>query len=127
MKLLVDMNLSPRWIVALKESGFEALHWSTVGQPNARDSEIMVWAAANGYTVITHDLDFSAILAATQDVAPSVVQIRAEDVSPTVIGAIVVGALHQMELELEAGALLSIDDKTMRLRILPLANREVNK
>ena len=127
MKLLVDMNLSPRWIVVLKESGYEALHWSTVGQPNARDSEIMAWAAANGYTVITHDLDFSAILAATQDVAPSVVQIRAEDVSPTVIGTIVVGALHQMELELEAGALLSIDDKTMRLRILPLGNREVNK
>lgn len=127
MKLLVDMNLSPRWIVVLKESGYEALHWSTVGQPNARDSEIMAWAAANGHTVITHDLDFSAILAATQDVAPSVVQIRAEDVSPTVIGTIVVGALHQMELELEAGALLSIDDKTMRLRILPLGNREVNK
>jgi hypothetical protein len=32
-----------------------------------------------------------------------------------------------MESELEAGALLSIDDKTLRLRILPLANREANK
>lgn len=127
MRLLVDMNLSPRWIAVLKESGFEALHWSTVGQTNAHDSEIMAWAAANGYVVVTHDLDFSAILAATQGMAPSVVQIRSEDVSPAVIGTIVVGALHQMELELEAGALLSIDDKTMRLRILPLANREANK
>ena len=127
MKLLVDMNLSPRWIAVLEESGFEALHWSTVGQSNAHDSEIMAWAAANGYVVVTHDLDFSAILAVTQGVTPSVVQIRAEDVSPSVIGTIVVGALHQMESELEAGALLSIDDKTMRLRILPLANREANK
>ena len=126
MKLLIDMNLSPRWITVLKESGFEALHWSTVGQSNAHDSEIMAWAAANGYIVVTHDLDFSAILAVTQGVTPSVVQIRAEDVSPSVIGTIVVGALHQMESELEAGALLSIDDKTMRLRILPLVNREGN-
>jgi predicted nuclease of predicted toxin-antitoxin system len=126
MRLLIDMNLSPRWITVLKESGFEALHWSTVGQSNAHDSEIMAWAAKNGCVVVTHDLDFSAILAVTQGVAPSVVQIRAEDVSPTVIGTIVVGALHQMELELEAGALLSIDDKTMRLRILPLVNREGN-
>jgi len=126
MKLLIDMNLSPRWIAVLKESGFEALHWSTAGQSNAHDSEIMAWAAANGYVVVTHDLDFSAILAVTQGVAPSVVQIRAEDVSPSVIGTIVVGALHQMESELEAGALLSIDDKTMRLRILPLVNREGN-
>jgi predicted nuclease of predicted toxin-antitoxin system len=126
MKLLVDMNLSPRWIVLLTNSGFEALHWSTVGQANARDTEIMAWAAANGYVVLTHDLDFSAILAATQGMAPSVVQVRAEDVSPDVIGTKIAGALHQMQTELEAGALLSIDDKTMRLRILPLANREGN-
>ena len=126
MKLLLDMNLSPRWIAVLKDNGFEAMHWSTVGQANARDSEIMAWAAANKYIVVTHDLDFSAILAATQGMAPSVVQIRAEDVSPDVIGTKIARALHQMESELEEGALLSIDDKTMRLRILPLANRERN-
>ena len=108
------------------ERGFEALHWSNVGQTNARDSEIMAWAAANNYIVVTHDLDFSAILAATQGVAPSVVQIRAEDVSPDVIGTKIARALHQMESELKTGALLSIDDKTMRLRILPLVNREGN-
>jgi predicted nuclease of predicted toxin-antitoxin system len=126
MKLLIDMNLSPRWIAVLKESGFDALHWSTVGQSNAHDSEIMAWAAANGYIVVTHDLDFSAILAVTQGLAPSVVQIRAEDVSPDVIGTKITRALHQMESELEVGALLSVDDKTMRLRILPLVNREGN-
>lgn len=126
MKLLLDMNLSPRWIALLTTSGLEALHWSTVGKPNARDSEIMAWAAANRYIVVTHNLDFSAILAATQGNAPSVVQIRAEDVSPDVIGTKIARALHQMESELKAGALLSIDDKTMRLRILPLVNREGN-
>ena len=126
MKLLLDMNLSPRWIAVLKDNGFEAMHWSTVGQANARDSEIMAWAAANKYIVVTHDLDFSAILAATQGMAPSVVQIRAEDVNPDVIGTKITRALHQMESELEEGALLSIDDKTMRLRILPLVNREGN-
>jgi len=124
MKLLLDMNLSPRWIALLKDNGFEALHWSTVGQATARDSEIMAWAATNGYVVVTHDLDFSAILAATQGEAPSVVQIRAEDVSPDVVGIKIVKALHQMESELEAGALLSIDEKTARLRLLPLAHRE---
>lgn len=75
MKLLLDMNLSPRWIALLKDNGFEVLHWSTVGQATAPDAEIMAWAATNGYVVVTHDLDFSAILAATQGQAPSVVQI----------------------------------------------------
>jgi predicted nuclease of predicted toxin-antitoxin system len=124
MKLLVDMNLSPRWIALLTSSGFEAMHWSTVGRPNAPDSEITAWAAANGFVVLTHDLDFSAILAATQGLAPSVVQVRAQDVSPEAIGAKIMSALHQMEAELEAGALLSIDDETARLRVLPLATRK---
>ncbi|MCX5804632.1 MAG: DUF5615 family PIN-like protein [Proteobacteria bacterium] len=123
MKLLVDMNLSPRWITLLQDNGFEALHWSNVGKATAHDTEIMSWAAANGYVVLTHDLDFSTILAATQGMAPSVVQVRAEDVSPDVIGGIITGALRQMKAELDAGALLSIDDKTMRLRILPLIGK----
>ena len=32
MKLLIDMNLAPKWVALLKDNGFEALHWSTVGQ-----------------------------------------------------------------------------------------------
>jgi predicted nuclease of predicted toxin-antitoxin system len=123
MKLLVDMNLSPRWVILLADAGLEAVHWSAVGQINARDTEITAWAAANGYTVLTHDLDFSAILAATQDAGSSVVQIRTEDISPALIGAKVIAALHQTKSELEAGALLSIDVNKTRLRLLPLTNR----
>ena len=37
----------------------------------------MAFAGANGCVVLTHDLDFGAILAATQGRKPSVVQIRA--------------------------------------------------
>lgn len=84
MKLLVDMNLSPRWIGLLVDAGIEAAHWSTLGANNAPDNEIMTYASANGYVVLTHDLDFSAILAATHGEKPSVVQIRADDVSPDV-------------------------------------------
>ena len=123
MKLLVDMNLSPRWISTLVASGIEAVHWSTLGARNAPDTEIMAFAAANDYVVLTHDLDFGAILAATQGEKPSVVQIRAEDVSPDVIGAPVVSALRQMADELEAGALVTVDPNRTRLRVLPLMRR----
>jgi predicted nuclease of predicted toxin-antitoxin system len=73
--------------------------------------------------VLTHDLDFSAILAATNGEKPSVVQIRADDVSPDAIGSQVVTALLQMATELEAGALLTIDPNRTRLRVLPLPSR----
>jgi predicted nuclease of predicted toxin-antitoxin system len=124
MKLLVDMNLSPRWTGLLSSSGFEAAHWSTVGAKNAPDFQIMAYALANDFVVLTHDLDFGTILAATQGHKPSVVQIRADDVNPDVIGQQVLIALRQMESELAEGALLTIDPNRTRLRVLPLQSRK---
>lgn len=120
MKLLVDMNLSPRWVGVLNAAGFEAAHWSTLGAHDAPDSQIMAYASANDCVVLTHDLDFGAILAATHGAKPSVVQIRAESVSPTAIGEQVVIALRQMTAELQAGALLTVDPSRTRLSLLPL-------
>jgi predicted nuclease of predicted toxin-antitoxin system len=123
MKLLVDMNLSPRWIALLNDSGVEAAHWSMLGKVNAPDAEIMAYAKTNDCIVLTHDLDFSAILAVTQGEKPSVVQIRADDVSPTAIGMQVIAALLQMESELQAGALLTIDPNRTRVNLLPLQRK----
>jgi len=124
MKLIVDMNLSPRWVGLLAGSGVQAIHWSMIGRSDAPDSEIMAYATANNYVVLTHDLDFSAILAATHGEKPSVVQIRADDVSPDVIGLRVIAALRQMESDLEEGALLTVDPNRTRLRLLPLRTKE---
>ena len=120
MRLLIDMNLSPRWVGFLAGAGFEAVHWSSLGDPSAADSEIMAHASAHGFVVLTHDLDFSAILAATQGHKPSVVQIRACDTSPDAIGLPVVAALRQMQVELMDGALLTVDPTRTRMRLLPL-------
>ena len=83
----------------------------------------MVLAAANDYVVLTHDLDFGAILAVTHGQKPSVVQIRAENVSPEMIAASVISALRQMADELEMGALVTVDPDRTRLRVLPLMRR----
>jgi len=120
MRLLLDMNLTPRWVPYLEAAGFEALHWSKVGRANALDEEIMAHAAGNGLIVLTHDLDFSAILAATKGKKPSVVQVRAQNISPESIGIQIVSALRHTANELELGALLTIDLDRTRIRLLPL-------
>lgn len=120
MRLLIDMNLSPRWVALLNGAGIEAAHWSRIGAHNASDAQIMAYAAEHGYVVLTHDLDFGTILAATHGEKPSVVQIRAEDVSADAVGAQVIAALRQMAAELLDGALLTIDTNRTRLRVLPL-------
>jgi hypothetical protein len=66
MKFLVDMNLSPSWVSFLADAGFAAVHWSKVGRGDAPDIEVMQWAAEHDHVVLTADLDFGAILAATQ-------------------------------------------------------------
>lgn len=124
MKLLIDMNLSPRWVNWLSDAGVDAAHWSALGRTNAPDSEIMAFARAHGYVVLTHDLDFSAILAATNGDKPSVVQLRADDVSPEAIGSHVVRALSQMAAQLVEGSLLTIDPDRTRIRVLPLRAKQ---
>jgi predicted nuclease of predicted toxin-antitoxin system len=120
MKVLFDMNLSPRWVDLLIGEGVEAAHWSTLGSGNASDRVIMAYAKTNDYIVLTHDLDFGAILAATQGEKPGVVQTRAELLSPNVIGKQVILALRQRALELQDGALPTVDTDRTRLRLLPL-------
>jgi len=119
MKLLVDMNLSPRWVPLVNNTGLQAKHWSEVGKPDASDLEIFRYAASNDYVILTHDLDFGAILAVSRGKKPSVVQIRSGDVSPENVAAQTVEALLLMQAELEAGALLTIEADRTRLRLLP--------
>jgi predicted nuclease of predicted toxin-antitoxin system len=120
MKILIDMNLPPRWVQWFANAGWEARHWSKVGSPIASDREIMVWARENGYIVFTHDLDFSALLAATQGEGPSVIQVRTQNVLPEGIGTLVITALKQYQRELEQGAIMTIEPQRARMRILPL-------
>ncbi len=120
MKLLVDMNLSPDWVAVLEKAGWEAVHWSKVGNLRAADSEIMAWAKQNDCVVFTHDLDFGTALALTQAEGPSVIQVRTQDVTPPAIGKLVIDALRQFQPVLEQGALIVLDEAHVRARILPL-------
>lgn len=120
MKLLVDMNLSPSWASRLARHGFEAVHWSAIGAPTTPDDEILAWARDQGFVVITNDLDFSAILAATSGRAPSVVQVRMQDLLSDAAVNVVARALETYRDEVERGALLSIDESGTRVRMLPL-------
>ncbi len=120
MKFLVDMNLSPLWVPFLTDHGFEAVHWSNVGESRAPDSEIFSFAAANGWTVFTHDLDFGMLLAAHGTNGPSVIQVRAQDVLPSAIGEAVLRAIRAAEPYLESGALVTVDPLRHRIRLLPI-------
>ena len=120
MKLVIDMNLSPTWCDYLEQAGYEAIHWSAVGDARTSDRLITVWAKENKHVIFTHDLDFGTILAVTKAEGPSVIQVREHDVLPEGMGSIVLQALKQFEDHLQAGALITIDSRSLRARILPI-------
>ena len=119
MKILVDMNLSPDWVEVFQKQGWQAQHWSQVGKPTATDREIMEWARANGWIVFTHDLDFGALLALTRVQSPSVIQVRTQDVMPVHLANRLLRVLREQESTLETGALITLDEVKVRIRILP--------
>lgn len=82
----------------------------------------MAWAVDNGYIVLTHDLDFGAVLAATKAQGPSVIQVRAQDVLPAHLEPTLVRAIKDHELALKAGALIVIDEFRSRVRVLPISH-----
>jgi len=127
MKLLIDMNLSPRWTTFLAASRIEAVHWSVIGKADTPDIEIMEYAKTNGYAVFTNDLDFGATLAATRADKPSVIQIRMGDVIPDSTAAPIISALHFLAADIENGALVTIDPRKARVTMLPLNERKDKK
>ena len=120
MKILVDMNLPPRWVSFLVEHGIEATHWSVEGDMRAPDTELLRWARERGRIVFTHDLDFGVLLSMTQQSGPSVIQVRTQDVTPEAIGSLVLAALKRHAEALARGSLLSIQERGARVRVLPI-------
>jgi predicted nuclease of predicted toxin-antitoxin system len=120
MKIVIDMNLSPGWANVLNQAGHEAIHWSSVGNPTDDDRIILQWARQSGCLLFTHDLDFGALLASTRGSGPSVLQIRTHDVLPDAIGTLVLKILANYTDAISQGALISVDEASARVRILPI-------
>jgi predicted nuclease of predicted toxin-antitoxin system len=121
MKIIVDMCLSPKWVDPLNAAGLEARHWSSLGAGNAPDSTIFDFARRDGFVILTADLDFGALLAGTRSGKPSVIQLRLPRISLEKAWEPTLRALTQFRAEIDAGALVTIDAATARVRILPIA------
>ena len=120
MKILIDMNLSPSWVQFFEKQNIMARHWATIGNATDPDTVIFDYARQYGFVVFTNDLDFGAILAATNANFPSVFQLKSQELLPARIGEDVLACILRYELYLESGSLVTFDTSKERIRILPL-------
>lgn len=119
MILVIDVNLSPEWCEVLRGVG-EVIHWSSIGNVDAPDLEIIDWAREQNAIILTNDLDFGAILAASGMDSPSVFQLRSQILDPLVIGDGVLRVIESFAGDLAEGASISFDRERSRVRRLPL-------
>ena len=120
MKILIDMNLSPKWVDFLIGNDIEAIHWLNVGAHDDSDTDIISYAKIHDYTILTNDLDFGFLHAINYDKKPSVIQTRTGVLSTERIGNIVVSVIKQLSEDLKNGALVTIDKNKVRVSLLPL-------
>ena len=88
----------------------------------ASDDEIINRARTDGAVVITFDLDFGDILALGVLTRPSVILLRLTSERPERVNQQLQSVLAERQMELEAGALILIEDARYRLRKLPIGS-----
>lgn len=120
MKFLADMGISPSIVETLREQGHDTVHLYEQGLMRLPDSDILKKAQDEGSVLLTHDLDFGELLAFSKQRLPSVIIFRLSDMRPQNVWLHLKAILTQHSQVLEGGALLSVRDRKVRVRTLPI-------
>jgi len=120
IRLLADMNISPKTVFALKERGWDIVRVSVILPEDALDEEILELARRENRTVVTQDLDFSALLALGGHDRPSLITLRLSDSDPEIVTSRLLDVLPQVEEKLNQGCVIVIQDIAVRTRMLPI-------
>jgi predicted nuclease of predicted toxin-antitoxin system len=117
---MADVHISPITVNQLKKSGYNIVRVTEFLPPKTPDEEIIELARKRKSVIITQDLDFSALIAQSGESLPSVVSLRIGNVKPQIITELLRKIIPQIESELKAGAIISVDEYSFRIRKLPI-------
>ena len=96
------------------------MHTIDVDMQRATDREIIDYARLNKRCCITLDADFHSIIAVANKSSPSVIRIRQQGLSGEKMAELLIRIYPQIEADIEQGALVTVTDKNMRVRCLPI-------
>ncbi|MBI5503158.1 MAG: DUF5615 family PIN-like protein [Deltaproteobacteria bacterium] len=120
MRLLADMHISPRTVEFLRTRGHDVVRVNEILPSYASDETIVSRADEDGRIVLTQDLDFSAIIALTRQQSPSLISLRLASSRVEYVNAVLAKVLPEVEEQLSAGAIATVDDQRVRVRRLPI-------
>ena len=120
MKFLADMGISNSTVKFLEQTGHDAIHIRDAGMKCSLATEIIAKAKKEDRIVLTCDLDFGDILAASGDSNPSVIIFRLENETPINVNKRLAQVLQESSRALEAGAIVLVEEARHRVRSLPI-------
>jgi predicted nuclease of predicted toxin-antitoxin system len=120
LRLLADMNISPKTVASLQHLGWDIVRVSQILPANASDQQILDLARQEDRVVITQDLDFSTLLALGGHHRPSLVTLRLSTSDPQTVTQQLSLVLVTVEQNLQDGCAVTVEDTTVRIRKLPI-------
>lgn len=120
MRFLADMGISLKTVIWLRNEGYEVVHLCEQGLQRLPDDEIFKKGIKESRIILTMDLDFSQIVAASKFNLPSVIIFRLSDERAENINKRLSELLDKCCNELELGSIISVTDNKFRIRRLPI-------
>lgn len=124
MRFLADMGISPKTVAHLQSLGYDAVHLHDQGLDRTQDLVILQKARNEGRILLTHDLDFGELMAASGAKLPSVIIFRLRNMRPEKINRYLDEIITHYQKPLEEGIIVSVTEGQIRMRFLPLRTSE---
>jgi len=122
LRFLADMGVSMGVVAWLREQGLDAKHLREEGLQRLPNGAIFEKAVDEGRVVITFDLDFSEIAALTGQGPTSVISFRLRNTRTDRVITRLAAVLAASTPQLEAGAIVSVEESRHRVRSLPIGS-----
>ena len=120
MKFLLDMGISKSVAQWLKAIGHDAVHLNDENLNTLPDYDILLKAIAEERIIITSDTDFGQLLAFNKAERLSVIQFRTSSFTPDNVRNKLELVFREFEEELDNTFIITIEDKRIRYRRLPI-------
>jgi predicted nuclease of predicted toxin-antitoxin system len=119
-RLLLDQGLPRSTVAVLVQAGWDVTHVSDIGMSGADDVDILQRARAEQRVCVALDADFHAILATSGEPGPSVIRMRKEGLDARALADLLQAIWPGIEAALTAGAMVTVTERAIRVRRLPI-------
>ena len=119
-RILLDQGLPRSAAALLRQVGWDVIHVSEIGMSRADDADILQRARAESRVCVTLDADFHSLLATSGERSPSTIRIRKEGLDATALAVLLQGVWAKIADALNSGALVTVTERSVRVRRLPI-------